>query len=231
MEANAASTAIADNRVLAILCWEGYIPLVMKTAACTVAKGRPREFDVEDALTAALRIFWTKGYEGASLTDLTEAMGITRPSLYAAFGNKESLFCKALELYEREKLCYIGRALEAPTARGVADALLRGALERQRDARDPKGCMGVINSVACGAEAESIREEVLKRGESAKRAIVARFERAKAEGDLPDHADPEGLTAYLIALLQGIALQSGAGATCADLERLVQTSLSMWPTR
>jgi AcrR family transcriptional regulator len=203
----------------------------MKTAACTVAKGRPREFDVDEALTAALRIFWTKGYEGASLTDLTEAMGITRPSLYAAFGNKEALFCKALDLYEREKMCYIGRALQATTARGVAESLLRGALERQRDTSDPRGCMGVINSVACGAEAESIREEVLKRGEAAKRAIVERFERAKAEDDLPPHADPEGLTSYIIALIQGIALQGGAGTSCADLERLVQTSLSMWPAR
>lgn len=205
----------------------------MKPAACACAatKGRPREFDVDEALAAALRVFWTKGYEGASLTDLTEAMGITRPSLYAAFGNKEALFCKALDLYEREKMCFIGAALNAPTARGVAEALLRGALERQRDDSDPRGCMGVINSVACGAEAESIREEVLKRGASAKRAIVARFERAKAEGDLPEQADPEGLTAYIVALMQGIALQGGAGTSCADLERLVQTSLSMWPAR
>src|SRR5918911_4969410 len=92
-------------------------------------RGRPREFDVDDALAAALRVFWTKGYEGTSLNDLTEAMGITRPSLYAAFGNKESLFRKALDLYEREKLEYIGRALEQPTARGVAEALLRGAVD------------------------------------------------------------------------------------------------------
>ncbi|KTF70190.1 MULTISPECIES: TetR/AcrR family transcriptional regulator [unclassified Sphingomonas] len=203
----------------------------MKIPTCAASKGRPREFDVDQALTAALRVFWSKGYEGASLTDLTEAMGITRPSLYAAFGNKESLFCKTLDLYEREKLCYIGRALEAPTARGVAEALLRGALERQRDPGDPRGCMGVINSVACGVEAESIREEVLKRGESAKQAITARFERARQEGDLPPHADPEGLTSYVIALVQGIALQGGSGASCADLERLVQTSLTMWPTR
>src|SRR5437868_2033620 len=76
-------------------------------------KGRPREFDIDEALAAALRVFWSKGYEGASLTDLTEAMGITRPSLYAAFGNKESLFRKALDLYEREKLAYVGEALKA----------------------------------------------------------------------------------------------------------------------
>ena len=84
--------------------------------------GRPREFDVEEALSAALKVFWRKGYEGASLTDLTEAMGITRPSLYCAFGNKEALFKKALDLYEREKLCFIDGALAAPTAAGyIAD--------------------------------------------------------------------------------------------------------------
>ena len=82
----------------------------------TVARGRPREFDVEEALAAALRVFWEKGYEGASLTDLTDAMRITRPSLYAAFGNKEALFKRALDLYETEKLAYVRRALDAPTA-------------------------------------------------------------------------------------------------------------------
>ena len=80
-------------------------------------KGRPREFCVDAALAAALRVFWSKGYEGASMADLTEAMGITKPSLYAAFGNKEALFNKALDLYEREKTDYMGAALDAPTAR------------------------------------------------------------------------------------------------------------------
>src|SRR5258707_11594187 len=94
---------------------------------CTAPiKGRPREFCVDKALAAALRVFWSKGYDGASMTDLTEAMGITRPSLYAAFGNKESLFVQALDLYEREKLAYVGSALAQPTLRGVADVLLRG---------------------------------------------------------------------------------------------------------
>ena len=78
-------------------------------------RGRPREFDVEEALAAALHVFWEKGYEGASLTDLTEAMGITRPSLYAAFGNKEDLFKRALDLYEREKLAYVGASRARPT--------------------------------------------------------------------------------------------------------------------
>ena len=95
----------------------------MELEAATVARGRPREFCVDEALSAALRVFWSKGYEGASMTDLTEAMGVTRPSLYAAFGNKEALFRKALDLYEHEKLAYVGAALEAPTARGVAERL------------------------------------------------------------------------------------------------------------
>ncbi len=88
------------------------------------ARGRPREFDVDAALTAALKVFWQQGYDATSLTDLTEAMGVSRPSLYAAFGNKESLYRKALDLYEREKLAYVQRALAAPTARGVAETLL-----------------------------------------------------------------------------------------------------------
>ena len=94
-----------------------------------MTRGRPREFNVEDALAAALRVFWSKGYEGASLSALTESMGITRPSMYAAFGNKESLFRQALDLYEREKLAYVGEALRAPSARGVARNLLEGAID------------------------------------------------------------------------------------------------------
>lgn len=201
----------------------------MKPDVLTAPKGRPREFCVDQALAAALRVFWSKGYEGASLTDLTEAMGITRPSLYAAFGNKEALFCKALDLYQREKLAYIDAAISAPTARAVAERLLRGALENQTSSDEPHGCLGVISAVACGAEAESIRAEVLKRGAFSRQAIVDRMARAKAEGDLPAHVDVEGLTAMLYALLQGMAVQAGGGASREDLERLIEASLAMWP--
>ena len=192
-------------------------------------KGRPREFDVDEALAAALRVFWTKGYEGASLTDLTEAMGITRPSLYAAFGNKEALFRKALDLYEREKLAYVGEALNQPTSRAVAEHLLRGALEMQTNDREPRGCMRVIGSVTCGPEAESIRADLMARRQSSQRAICERLERAKAEGDLPDDTNVEGLCAYMGAILQGLAIQSASGASKAQLEALVETSLAMWP--
>lgn len=198
--------------------------------ACSPQKGRPREFCVDQALTAALRVFWNKGYEGASLTDLTEAMGITRPSLYAAFGNKEALFKKAFDLYEREKLAYIQEALAAPTARGVAERLMRGNLAMLTEECTPRGCLAVISSMACGAEAESVRDEVVARRAVWNAAVVERFERAKAEGDLPAHIDPQGLSRLLSAMLQGISIQHGDGATKEQLEQLIDTSLALWPT-
>lgn len=195
------------------------------------SKGRPREFCTDAALAAALRVFWSKGYEGASLADLTEAMGITRPSLYAAFGNKEALFHKALDLYESEKLEYTRVALRQPTARGVAEHFMRGALKMQTSSCDPKGCLGVISSVACGAEAESIKADVIARRASSQAALIERFEQAKRDGDLPAQIDVLGLTSYLFALLQGMAVQAGSGASRIDLERLVETSLAVWPSR
>jgi AcrR family transcriptional regulator len=201
----------------------------MDTAVAT--RGRPREFDADDALAAALRVFWTRGYEGASLSELTEAMGITRPSLYACFGNKEALFKKALDLYETEKMAYMQTALDAPTARGVAERLLHGALANQASSCDPKGCLGVISSVACGAEAEAIKAEVVARRASSMAALVQRFERAKADGDLPDGVEPEALAHYLIALLQGLSVQAGTGMCCDNLGRMVDTALAMWPGR
>lgn len=203
----------------------------METDLAPASKGRPREFCTDQALAAALQVFWSKGYEGASLTDLTEAMGITRPSLYAAFGNKEALFRKALDLYEVEKLDYVGKALAEPTARAVAEHFMRGALENQTRKSEPHGCLGVISSVACGEEAASIREEVLARGASARRKLVERMERARNEGDLPAHIDPDSITSYLYAVLQGMAVQSGAGASREELERLVDTAILMWPSR
>lgn len=196
----------------------------------TIAKGRPREFCVDQALAAALHVFWAKGYEGASMADLTAAMGITKPSLYAAFGNKEALFHKALDLYEAEKVAYTRLALEQPTARAVAEYFLRGAVEAQTASDDPHGCMGVISALACSPQAESIKADVVARRSSSQAALVERFERAKREGDLPAHIDAGGLTLYLYAILQGMAVQASTGATRAEIERMVGTSLELWPS-
>lgn len=203
----------------------------MEITAPAAARGRPREFCVDGALAAALRVFWSKGYEGASMADLTEAMGITKPSIYAAFGNKEQLFIKALDLYEREKQDYVGKALAEPTVRKVAEHLLRGALDAQTGQCEPKGCLGVISSVACGAEAEGIRDAVLERGAKVRQSLTERFERGKLDGDVPDHVDIDGLTSLLFAIMQGMAMQAGAGVSRAELERLIDTSLLLWPSR
>ena len=202
----------------------------MKLSVCSAPKGRPREFCTDKALAAALRVFWSKGYEGASMADLTEAMGITKPSLYAAFGNKEALFAKALDLYEAEKLAYTRTALDKPTAKGVAEAILRGALANMTGKNEPHGCLGVISSMACGAEAEPIKAAVLERRASSQRAVVERFLRAKEEGDLPAHVDAQALTGYLFAILQGLAVQAGSGASCEALGRVVDTSMMVWPS-
>src|SRR5712672_80887 len=106
-------------------------------------RGRPRDFDVDEALDRALEVFWRRGYEGASLPDLTAAMGINRPSLYAAFGSKEGLFRRALDRYAEGPAAYVREALDEPTARRVAERLLGGAAERLTDPRNPGGCLVV----------------------------------------------------------------------------------------
>ncbi|MEO5866390.1 MAG: TetR/AcrR family transcriptional regulator [Sphingomonas sp.] len=194
-------------------------------------RGRPREFCQDAALAAALAVFWAKGYEGASMAELTAAMGISKPSLYAAFGNKEQLFHQALDLYETEKLAYTREALRQPTARAVAEHFMRGAITAQTSSCDPKGCLGVIGMTACGAEAESIKAEVIKRRASSSAALIERFRQAQRDGDLPDGIEAEALAQYLFTILQGMAVQAGAGATRADLEHVLDTSLMIWPGR
>lgn len=165
------------------------------------------------------------------MAELTSEMGIAKPSLYAAFGNKEELFKKALDLYEREKLAYMAEALKEPTSRAMAEKLLLGALEMQTSSCDPKGCLGVISAVACGPEASSIRECVIERQEAVRRVTIARLAEYQQEGDLPADIDPEALARYMTAVLQGLAVQAGAGASKAELKSLVDMAMRTWPGR
>jgi AcrR family transcriptional regulator len=201
----------------------------MKQESCGVI-GRPREFDTEEALTAALKVFWRKGYDGASLTDLTDAMGITRPSLYCAFGNKEALFKSALDLYEREKLAFIDTALSAPTAYEAVERLLTAGCTAYSDPDTP-GCMGV-NSVLSnqGVASDAIRQELTSRRLDTEGKLRARFERAKAEGELGD-ADPSSLAMFVMTIAQGIALQAGMGVPREGLGQVVETALKAIPRK
>jgi AcrR family transcriptional regulator len=201
----------------------------MKDAVCGTALGRPREFDLEEALSAALKVFWRKGYEAASLTDLTEAMGITRPSLYCAFGNKEALFKKALDLYEREKLSFIDRAMAAPTGYEAIACLLLGGVETYTDPDTP-GCMSVNSVLSChGVASESVRQALANVRLDVIERLRQRLKRAKTEGDFGPDADADALTDYVLTLSQGIALQASMGASRESLRQVVQTALAALP--
>jgi AcrR family transcriptional regulator len=185
---------------------------------------------VEKALDRALKVFWRKGYEGASLPELTRAMGINRPSLYAAFGNKEGLFRQALDRYAEGPAAYVRQALNEPTARAVAERLLGGAIDLATDRRNPRGCLMVQAALACGEATESIRRELAARRAASEAALRRRLERAVAEGDLPADADPAGLASFLMTVLRGMMVQTAGGAKREQLRRVVALALRAWPT-
>ncbi len=191
--------------------------------------GRPRAFDMDQALDRALNVFWRKGYEGASLSDLTKAMGVSRPSLYAAFGDKHALFRRALDRYVEGPGAYVREALDQPTARAVGERLLQGAAASLTDPRNPRGCLYVQGALACGKEADCIRRELISRRAAGEAEICRRLKRAKAEGDLPRDSSPADLARFIATVLQGMAVQAAGGATRVELQRVIQTALRAWP--
>jgi AcrR family transcriptional regulator len=193
-----------------------------------VALGRPREFDTETALDLALHVFWRKGYEGASMADLTEAMGITKPSLYAAFGNKEDLFRKALDRYVDGPGGYFRTGLEKATAREAVEHILYESVEAVTDPRNP-GCLAVQGALCCGDAAETIKQELMARRSKSEDDLRLRFTRAIAEGDLPADADAGDLARYVSAILQGMAVQAAGGAPREQLRKLADMAMRSWP--
>ena len=192
-------------------------------------RGRPREFDTDKALDAALLLFWRHGYEGTSLAALTEAMGINVPSLYAAFGNKEELFKKVLDRYIQRPASYLPNSLKEPTARAVVEKLFRGAIDMVMSPRHPDGCLLVQGALASGPMGESVTQELSRRRAGAEAALRGRFERAVVEGDLPLDADPAGLARYIITVLWGMSVQASGGATRAQLRETGEMALRAWP--
>jgi AcrR family transcriptional regulator len=195
-----------------------------------VHRGRPREFDADQALDRALEVFWRKGYEGTSIGELTDAMGISRPSLYAAFGNKEALFRKALDRYAQGPAAYTYKALEQPTASAVVQQLLRGAVDALTDPLHPQGCLGVQGALACGDAAQSVKEELCARQAAWEAALQRRLERAKRDGDLCERANCADLAQYFAAVVQGMAVQAAGGATRKQLSKIADIALQAWPT-
>ncbi|MFN7025179.1 MAG: TetR/AcrR family transcriptional regulator [Pseudorhizobium sp.] len=191
--------------------------------------GRHRQFDKEKVLDAVLCVFWRKGYEGASYTDLTAAAGVERPALYSAFGNKEAMFRRALSRYYDRYLQYIPEAMALPKAREVAAYLLHHAIDLNTRYSTHPGCM-VINGVLAGSDdAEPVRQFLVDARAIAEGQLRERFERAKAEGDLPEAAKPDALAAYLMAVLHGMAVQAKAGFGREILEAVAEQAMAGWP--
>ena len=193
--------------------------------------GRRRAFDADTALEQAMEVFWRKGYEGASLAELTRAMGIRPPSLYMAFGNKDGLFRRALDLYARKRGPFMERVLAAPTARGVAQRYLFGWAELAAGGEAPPGCLLVQGGLACGEAGEGVPQELALRRAGPEAELRARFERARSEGDMPGEANPTALARYLSAVVYGMAVQAGAGATPTALRDIASVALQGWPGR
>jgi AcrR family transcriptional regulator len=194
-----------------------------------VSRGRPRAFEVEEALDCALHVFWRKGYEGASLTDLTDAMGINRPSLYAAFGNKEALFHKALQRYIEGPASYIDGALDRPTARKVAEGMFEGLIELLTNPRYPGGCLIVQCALTCGDEARVIRDQLLDRRMKVEELLRRRLEKSRKNGDLGKSSSPAELSRYITTVMRGLAVRASDGATRAELERDAEMAMRAWP--
>jgi AcrR family transcriptional regulator len=206
-----------------------YLPIGMKSETTPALPGRPRAFDADVALERAMHVFWAKGYEGAALSDLTRAMRINRPSLYAAFGNKEELFRKVLDPYANGPIAYFAKALAAAKAREVIEKILLGAANMASDPRLPAGCLLVQGALACGDSAGSVQKETAARRAASEIALRRRLQRAKREGDLPRNADPAELARYVMTVLQGMAVQGANDAKRDQLRQVARIALRARP--
>lgn len=190
---------------------------------------RPLSFCPDAALDRALEVFWRNGYEGASLADLTEAMGINRPSLYAVFGNKEALFHKALERYTNIKSRLFDDALSAPTSREAMERLLMGAAEMMTDPGSPVGCLAVQGALSCSDSSEPVRQEMIRIRAGYETRLCEYLEKEKAKGGLPADADPEDLARFVSAIANGMSVEATGGATYEQLQKVVKNALKAWP--
>jgi AcrR family transcriptional regulator len=203
----------------------------MKSRTTGQGRGRPREFSEEKAIEAATRMFAQKGYEGASLSDLTKAMGINRPSMYSAFGNKEKLFLRSLELFSRAGDEHVSQCMALGTARQGVDQLLRDRVMMFTDPKKMGGCFLTQGPLSGPDATEQARREVEYKRGSIDRTLRRRFDRAIEEGELPRGTASEDLARFYSVMVQGIALQAQHGGTREQLLRVVDVAMQSWPTK
>jgi AcrR family transcriptional regulator len=192
--------------------------------------GRPREFCVEDALDRAMTVFWRNGYEGACMSELTAAMGINSPSLYACFGNKEGLFRAVLERYDERRKSFMDYVMAAPDVGEMAERFLHGVADFAADTsggKNPPGCL-LLQSGLAGGDSQ-IPDELARHRAEKEKALRQRLERARKSGDLPKAANPAALARYLLAVSNGICVQAASGVSAKDLHEVASMALMGWP--
>ena len=202
---------------------------VTRKKKSSLPAGRPRAFDPDKALDAALRVFWEKGYEGASLSDLTAAMGINKPSLYATFGDKRELFRKVVERYVQTQTPFMQEALEDPSARNGIRRVLNGAADSITHSLNPHGCLLVQGALACGGETDDIKRDLAEKRSGSENLLRNRLLRAQTEGELPPEADPQALSRFYSTVLSGMSVEASGGATRKDLQSVIDLAMNAWP--
>ena len=193
-------------------------------------RGRPRTFDIDDAVEKAMHLFWKKGYHGTTIPDLTEAIGINRPSLYAAFGDKEGLFKLALDRYRQDPASYVNRALEKPTARKAFQSLLYGVVDLLTDKRNPGGCLFVCGALAGGEASATVLTEMKKRRIEGERDIRIRFQDAVANGDLPPTANAATLARFAATQMWGLSILAMNGSKKKELLAVADVAIRAFPS-
>ncbi|RJO69495.1 TetR/AcrR family transcriptional regulator [Nocardia panacis] len=194
------------------------------------ARGRPRNFDRTVALRRAMEVFWEHGYEGTAITDLTSAMGINSPSLYAAFGDKQALFRAAIDLYRQSEGSHTARALrEEPTARASIEAMLRDNAAAYTKADVPHGCMVVLACSAYTDRNAEVRDFLADKRRQTVRNVRERLDRGVAEGDLDARADTAALARFYTTVLFGLSTQARDGADPAELNDSIDHAMAAWP--
>lgn len=187
--------------------------------------GRPRGFDRDAALRAAMYLFWEHGYEGVSISDLTAAMGIGPRSLYTAFGSKEELFRESVALYGNATPRPMDRQ---PTARGAVEAMLRERVEANLDPETPLGCMVVLAATNVTPDNAHVRELLTELRAADRADLLARLERGIADGDLAAGADLEAVASFYLTVLHGLAIRIRDGCSRADAQRVVDNAMHAW---
>ncbi|GMW00970.1 MAG: TetR family transcriptional regulator [Candidatus Hydrogenedentota bacterium] len=191
--------------------------------------GRPRGFDIDKALDQALLVFWSKGFEATTLADLQKAMGINRPSLYAAFGNKEALFMKALDRYAKGPSGFAKEAMEEPTARAATERLLREITEAISARGNPQGCLVVRGLMTCEDASPELRAAVETQRKELETMLRRRYDKAKKEGELPPDTPAADLAKFVQTVIHGIAVQATSGTSRRDLQRIAAMAMQAWP--